>query len=84
MTREKILEIANELNKLITFSDEQVSVNLEKFQSGEMTVIFWHHSLGYEDECDCIAFYDFDTSNNIDNKFELAKKVIAGECLIDE
>ncbi|MCG1063016.1 hypothetical protein LZU07_01950 [Staphylococcus epidermidis] len=84
MTKERLLEIANELNRLVTFSDKQMSVNLEKFHNGEMMVIFWHHSPRYEGNCDCIEFYELDASNKIDNKLELAKKVIKGECLIDE
>ena len=38
----------------------------------------------YESDCNHLNFYEFFTDKELQRNFELAKDVIAGECLIDE
>lgn len=51
---------------------------------GEVGITFWHYSKKYESNCNHLSFYEFHTNEELQKYFELAKEVIAGECLIDE
>ncbi|RIL70043.1 hypothetical protein [Staphylococcus epidermidis] len=84
--RHKLLKIANDLNKLILHSDEIVKAEFQNLHNGEVGITFWHHSQKYESEsgCNYMEFYKFYTDEELKRRFELAKDVIAGECLIDE
>ncbi|MCG2010445.1 hypothetical protein K4P56_12625 [Staphylococcus epidermidis] len=82
--KHKLLKMANDLNKLILHSDEKIMVDFQTFTDGEVGLCFWHHSQKYEDNCNFIRFYEIHTDEELQRKFELAKEVIAGECLIDE
>lgn len=82
--KHKLLKMANDLNKLILHSDEKIMVDFQTFTDGEVGLYFWHHSQKYEDNCNFISFYEIHTDEELQRKFELAKEVIAGECLIDE
>ena len=82
--RRKLLKTANDLNKLILNSDEKVKAEFHTFDNGEVGITFWHYSQKYESDCNHLNFYEFFTDEELQQKFELAKEVIAGECLIDE
>lgn len=82
--RYKLLKIANDLNKLILHSDEKVRVYFQTFSGGEVGICVWHFLDIYKYKCERITFYESHTVQELQQKFELAKKVIAGECLIDE
>lgn len=82
--RYKLLKTANDLNKLILHSDEEVKVELRNFDDGKVSISFWHYSQKYENNCNFIRFYEIHTDEELQQKFELAKKIIKGECLIDE
>lgn len=82
--RRKLLKTANDLNKLILNSDEKVIAEFHTFDNGEVGIIFWHYSQKYESDCNHLNFYEFFTDKELQRNFELAKDVIAGECLIDE
>lgn len=80
----KLLKTVNDLNKLILHSDEKVKAEFQTFDNGEVVITFWHYSQKYESNCNHMKFYEFYTDKELQSKFELAKDVIAGECLIDE
>lgn len=82
--RHKLLKIANDLNKLILHSDEEVEVKFRNFIDGKVDISIWHYSKKYESNCNHLSFYEFHTDKELQRSFELAKDVIAGECLIDE
>lgn len=82
--RHKLLKTANDLNKLILHSDEKVKAEFQTFDNGEVGITFWHYSQKYESDCNHLNFYEFFTDKELQRSFELAKDVIAGECLIDE
>lgn len=82
--KHKLLKIANDLNKLILNSDEEVKAEFQKYYEGEVSITFWHYSKKYESNCNHLSFYEFHTDEELQKYFELAKEVIAGECLIDE
>lgn len=82
--KHKLLKIANDLNKLILHSDEVIMVDFQTFPDGEVGLCVWHHSDKYKNNCKGIFFYESNTDEKLQHKFELAKEVIAGECLIDE
>ena len=84
MTREKILEIANELNELILKNERDFWVLLANARNEIVHCEFSHFSSEYKYRNNKISFYEFDSEEVLRQKFELAKKVIAGECLIDE
>lgn len=83
--KRKLLKIANDLNALIMHSKENVKCY---FGTGacedEVVLLFFHHSDEYDARAENILFAEFNTSEELHDKFELAKKVIKGECLIDE
>ncbi|WMW72033.1 hypothetical protein [Staphylococcus epidermidis] len=82
--RHKLLKIANELNRMILHSDEEVEVEFGNSYYGTVCIGFWHYSQKYEDKCNYLKFYECYTDEKLQRNFELAKEVIAGECLIDE
>jgi len=82
--RHKLLKIANDLNKLILHSDEEVKAEFQTLHNGEVGITFWHYSQKYESGCNYMEFREFYTDEKLQRSFELAKDVIAGECLIDE
>lgn len=82
--RRKLLKTANDLNKLILNSDEKVKAEFHTFDNREVGITFWHYSQKYESDCNHLNFYEFFTDKELQRNFELAKDVIAGECLIDE
>lgn len=83
--KHKLLRIANDLNTLIIHSKENVECSFKTGVCEDEVVLFFHHYSGeYDAEVKDILFAEFHTSEKLHNKFELAKKVIAGECLIDE
>lgn len=82
--RRKLLKTANDLNKLILHSDEKVKAEFHTFDNGEVGITFWRYSQKYESNCNHLNFYEFFTDEELQQKFELAKEVIAWECLIDE
>ncbi|MBX5320063.1 hypothetical protein HLA86_10995 [Staphylococcus caprae] len=82
--RHKLLKMANDLNKLILHSDEEIMVDFQTSPDGEVILSVWHYSQKYEDNCNFIMLYEIHTDEELQRKFELAKEVIAGECLIDE
>lgn len=82
--KHKLLRIANDLNKLILHSDEEVEANFKKNDDGKVAISIWHYSQKYENNCNSLKFYEIHTDEELQRKFELAKEVIAGECLIDE
>ncbi|MBF2236400.1 hypothetical protein ACXXHR_08505 [Staphylococcus epidermidis] len=83
--KHKLLKIANDLNVLIVHTKENVECSFKTGICEDEVVLFFHH---YSDEYDAevkdILFAEFHTPEKLYNKFELAKKVIKGECLIDE
>lgn len=83
--KHKLLKIANDLNALIMHSKESVKC---EFGTGicddEVVLFFFHYSDDYETDVKNIMFAEFHTSEELHDKFELAKKAIKGECLIDE
>lgn len=83
--KHKLLKIANDLNTLIIHSKENVEC---QFGTGscedEVVLFFFHHSDEYGSEVEDILFAEYHASEELHDKFELAKKVIKGECLIDE
>ncbi|MCG2344841.1 hypothetical protein BUY66_04270 [Staphylococcus epidermidis] len=82
--KHKLLKIANDLNKLILHSDEEVKAEFRKNYEGEVDITIWHYSQKYESDCNHLNFYEFFTDKELQRSFELAKDVIAGECLINE
>lgn len=82
--KHKLLKIANDLNTLIIHSKENVEYSFKTGVCEDEVVLFFHH---YSDEYDAkvkdILFAEFHTPEKLHNKFELAKKVIKGECLIN-
>ncbi|OJH01718.1 hypothetical protein BL313_03300 [Staphylococcus hominis] len=83
--KHKLLKIANDLNALIIHSKEEISCCFETGAcEDEIVLFFFHYSDEYETGAENIMFAEFLTSEELHNKFELAKKVIKGECLIDE
>ncbi|KGF28319.1 hypothetical protein [Staphylococcus haemolyticus] len=83
--KHELLKIANDLNALIIHSKESVEC---QFGTGicddEVVLFFFHYSDDYKTDVKNIMFAEFHTSEELHDKFELAKKVIKGECLIDE
>lgn len=83
--KHKLLKIDNDLNALIIHSKENVEC---QFGTGiyddEVVLFFFHYSDEYEAEVKNIIFAEYHTSEQLRDKFDLAKKVIKGECLIDE
>lgn len=82
--RHKLLQIANELNKHILHSDEEVRVEFQKFSDGEVGIFLFHHSDKYKRGCKHISFFEYHSIEEVQRNFEIAKDVIAGECLVDE
>ncbi|WP_145447682.1 hypothetical protein [Staphylococcus hominis] len=83
--KHKLLKIANDLNTLITHSKESVSCKFgTRTFNDEVSLFFYHYSDEYAGGAENILFAEFYTSEELHDKFELAKKVIKGECLIDE
>lgn len=82
--RHKLLQIANELNKHILHSDEEVRVEFQKFSDGEVGIFLFHHSDKYKRGCKHINFFEYHSIEEVQRNFEIAKDVIAGECLVDE
>ena len=83
--KHKLLKIANDLNRLIVHSKEKVECQFGTGScEGEVVLFFFHRSDEYDAGAENILFAEFYTSEELHNKFELAKKVIKGECLIDE
>ena len=83
--KHKILRIANDLNTLIIHSKENVECSFQTgVCEGEVVLFFHHYSDEYNTEVKNILFDEYHTSEALHDKFELAKKVIKGECLIDE
>ncbi|WP_049387180.1 hypothetical protein [Staphylococcus epidermidis] len=82
--KHKLLKIANDLNKLILHSDEEVKVEFRNFIDGKVDISIWYYSQKYEYKCSSLSFYETHTDEELQRNFELAKDVIAGECLIDE
>ena len=83
--KHKLLKIANDLNKLIIHSKENVRCDFgtSSFED-EVYLFFYHYSDEYDAEVKSILFAEFHTSEKLRDKFELAKKVIKGKCLINE
>lgn len=83
--KHKLLKIANDLNRLIVHSKEKVECQFGT-SACEVGVVlfFYHHSDEYDTRVEYITFTEFHTLEKLHDKFELAKKVIKGECLIDE
>ncbi|MCT2080628.1 hypothetical protein [Staphylococcus epidermidis] len=83
--KHKLLKIANDLNVLIVHTKENVECSFKTGICEDEVVLFFHHYSGeYDTEVKDILFAEFHTPEKLHNKFELAKKVITGECLIDE
>lgn len=83
--KHKLLKIANDLNALIVHSKENVECQFGTGAcEGEVVLFFFHRSDEYDARAENILFAEFYTSEELHNKFELAKKVIKGECLINE
>ncbi|MRN07987.1 hypothetical protein GC135_00750 [Staphylococcus capitis] len=83
--KHKLLKIANDLNTLIIYSKENVECSFETgVCEDEVILFFYHYSDEYNTEVKNILFAEYHTSEALHDKFELAKKVIKGECLIDE
>lgn len=82
--KHKLLKIANDLNKLILHSDEKLKAEFRKYYDGKVSIDFWHYSQKYENNCNYLLFCETHTDEKLQRNFELAKEVIAGECLIDE
>lgn len=83
--KHKLLRIANDLNTLIIHSKENVECSFKTGVCEDEVVLFFHHYSGeYDAEVKNVLFAEFHTPEKLHNKFELVKKVIAGECLIDE
>lgn len=81
----KLLKIANDLNTLIMNSKEDVECSFQTGVCEDEVILFFHHySDEYNTEVKNILFAEYHTSEYLHDKFELAKKVIKGECLIDE
>lgn len=82
--KHKLLKIANDLNKLILHSDEEVKVEFRNSVKGGIDITIWHYSKKYKYNCNFFKFYESQTDEELQRNFELAKEVIAGGCLIDE
>ena len=83
--KHKLLKIANDLNALIMHSKENVKCSFGTGVCEDEVVLFFHHySDEYGAETKNILFAEFHKSEELHDKFELAKKVIKGECLINE
>ena len=41
--KHKLLKIANDLNKLILHSDEEVKAEFQKYYEGEVGINFWNY-----------------------------------------
>ncbi|WNM55066.1 hypothetical protein CoNPh25_CDS0061 [Staphylococcus phage S-CoN_Ph25] len=83
--KHKLLKIANDLNTLIIYSKENVECSFETGVCEDEVILFFnHYSDEYNAEVKNILFAEYHTSEALHDKFELAKKVIKGECLIDE
>ncbi|MBW4892691.1 hypothetical protein KQ240_03820 [Staphylococcus haemolyticus] len=83
--KHKLLKIAKDLNALIVHSKENVACSFETgVCEGEVVLFFFHYSDEYKTDVKNIMFAEFHTSEELHDKFELAKKVIKGECLINE
>lgn len=83
--KHKLIKIANDLNTLIMHSKENVECSLQTGVCEDEVILFFHHySDEYNAEVKNILFAEYHTSEALHDKFELAKKVIKGECLIDE
>ena len=66
-------------------SKENVECSLQTGVCEDEVILFFHHySDEYNAEVKNILFAEYHTSEALHDKFELAKKVIAGECFIDE
>lgn len=82
--KHKLLKIANDLNALIVNSKESVACKFgTRSIKDEVTLFFYHYSDEYDAGAENILFAEFYTSEELHNKFEFAKKVIKGECLIN-
>ena len=67
----KLLKIANELNDLIMHSKEHIKCDFSTGECKNEVKVFLFH------------FFEHYEGKNILENFELAKKVIKGECLIN-
>ncbi|MDS3898512.1 hypothetical protein [Staphylococcus hominis] len=82
--KHKLLKIANDLNALIIHSKESVECSFKTdICEDEVVLFFYHYSDEYNSGVRDILFAEFHTPEKLHNKFELAKKVIKGECLIN-
>ena len=80
----KLLKIANELNDLIMHSKEHIKCEFSTGEcKNEVKVFLFHYSDRYKNNCEIITFFEHYEGKNILENFELAKKVIKGECLIN-
>lgn len=80
----KLLKIANELNDLIMRSKEHIKCDFSTGEcKNEVKVFLFHYSDRYKNNCEIITFFEHYEGKNILENFELAKKVIKGECLIN-
>lgn len=84
MSAKKIIEVANVLNELTLNSEEKFWVRFSTTSKIKVFCELTHFSKEYENGNEEIIFYEDDTEAEWYEKIKLAKKVIAGECLIDE
>jgi len=84
MNSQVLLETSSVLNELVMYSNQNVEVEFKKYNDGNVVCEFWHYSSHYQYGCQSLKFRNIDSINKMKQKLEVAKKVIAGEGLIDE
>lgn len=84
MNSQVLLETSSVLNELVMYSNQNVEVEFKKYNDGNVVCEFWHYSSHYQYGCQNLKFRNIDSINKMKQKLEVAKKVIVGECLINE
>lgn len=84
MKKEKMLIIANELNRCLALSEVHSFVQFYQSSDGSFSVHFTHFDERYTYGNDFLFIYDWQSDEEIERLVTKVKDVIAGEALLDE
>ncbi|MDU0384091.1 hypothetical protein [Staphylococcus pseudintermedius] len=83
ITHLQLAKIASYLNKVLTYSDINASVNLQKYGSAS-SVNFTHFDDRYKSNAHTAFIHPFESGFQVNKKLRIIKDVISGEALLDE
>ncbi|MDK3667928.1 hypothetical protein O0A02_00350 [Staphylococcus pseudintermedius] len=84
MKKEKMLIIANELNRCLAHSDIYAFIEFRRNDNGVISIYFTHCDERYLYNNKTLFIYDWQSDERIESLVNQAKEVIAGEALLDE